>query len=208
MRNVVHRRQRAPENQQHGRIAVDAKVLRKLVVRPLNERTVNSVDGFAAAFGNSGGQGHGMLLGDADIHELRPGLPAALRREAHHRQGSRRNGHHAGPASSVRADSAPSAHRIPSAPAGAADSPVARGRTAPANGRSPCPARRGRIPLPFSVLICTTTGCAASFTAEKRPVRGPPRHCRRRHSDNRSPSPGRSCRRSFRSFRAAPCRLR
>ena len=70
VRHIGHRCERAPEHQYRGRIVVDAKVLRELVVGALDEGAANAEHGFAACLGNARSQCHGMFLGNAHIYKL------------------------------------------------------------------------------------------------------------------------------------------
>ena len=72
--HIVHAVNRAPSNDDGRRIAVDAQILRDLVVGALNECAVHAVDRLSAVRRNAGGQRDCVLLGDADIDELLPGL--------------------------------------------------------------------------------------------------------------------------------------
>ena len=93
MRYIVHAVNRAPCNDNGSRVAVDAQVLRNLVISALNERAVYAVDRLAAVCRNAGRQRNRILLGDAYVDKLFAGLLAHLLGEAKH--GRRTRGNHA-----------------------------------------------------------------------------------------------------------------
>ena len=93
MRYIVHAVNRTPRNNNGSRIAVDAQVLRNLVISALNERAVHAIDRLAAVCRNAGCQRNCVLLGNADIDELLPGLFTHLLGKAKH--GRRTRGDHA-----------------------------------------------------------------------------------------------------------------
>ena len=93
MRYIVHAVNRAPRNDNGSCVAVDAQVLRNLVIGALNERAVHAVDRLAAVCCDTGRQCNRVLLGNAYVDELAAGLLTHLLGEAKH--GRRTRGDHA-----------------------------------------------------------------------------------------------------------------
>ena len=84
MRYIVHAVNRTPRNDNGSRVAVDAQVLRNLVISALNERAVYAVDRLATVCRDTGCQRDRILLGNAYVDKLLAGLLAHLLGEAKH----------------------------------------------------------------------------------------------------------------------------
>ncbi len=86
MSHIVQPHQRTEEDQNTSRIAVDAEILRKLIVSALHKGTVDAPDRLSAPLGNAGDKGNSMFFANADIHELPSGLCALVGCETHDRR--------------------------------------------------------------------------------------------------------------------------
>ena len=91
--HVVHAVDRRPRNDDGRRAAVDAQILRKLVVGALDKGGVYAVDRLAAGCRDAGSKSDCVFLRDADVDELTAGEPALVLGEAEN--GRRARGDHA-----------------------------------------------------------------------------------------------------------------
>ena len=92
---VGHAPHAAVEDVEYG-VAVDAAVLRELVVGALKEGGAHAEYGPRAALGQARAHAHCLLLGDADVDKLPPGALAACGREAYGAGGAGGDGDHGG----------------------------------------------------------------------------------------------------------------
>ena len=83
------------KHQQRCRIAVQSKVLVKLVETALQKSSADCVDGFCTATGNSRNKSHGMFFANADIYETGAEILPSHGVHGKHGRRCRRHRHHA-----------------------------------------------------------------------------------------------------------------
>lgn len=167
MGNVVHTRQASPENKNQCRIIVDAEVLRQLVVGALDKGAVDAEYRLSTSGSNGRSHGNSLFFGNAHIDELATSLLASLRCKAEYRGCACGDAHHSRVFLHL-------LQQITSGKVGIvfilsrltgqiADLKVERNTVMETFFCSSA----NLYPLPFKVLICTTTGCFLSFTSRK-----------------------------------------